>query len=277
VLARKLGIKRFHSIYEYLQARLDFAFNFLDSLFSLLKVLIKNIKAALYSRFIFNNAFSLLFNIVLIELGYNARLKARINNCFIELNTEVLKSIVKYSLRGAFKSVKCVKRKIYINNVEVKDINKLFSQPGLLALLLGWGYDASCDCWWKDGIKFRFMHNVILETFDLNVYGAIDVNDKIVVDVGGFIGDTPIYFALKGAKSVIAIEPHQEAFNVMIENIKLNNLQNKIIPINAGLASKQGKICIDERIGIEQTQHIFHKLGECQKKYSCNNTERVSC
>jgi hypothetical protein len=137
VLARKLGIKRFHSIYEYLQARLDFAFNFLDSLFSLLKVLIKNIKAALYSRFIFNNAFSLLFNIVLIELGYNARLKARINNCFIELNTEVLKSIVKYSLRGAFKSVKCVKRKIYINNVEVKDINKLFSQPGLLALLLG--------------------------------------------------------------------------------------------------------------------------------------------
>jgi FkbM family methyltransferase len=254
-----------HSIYGYLQARLYFAFNFLDSIFSLLKVLIKNIKASLYSRFIFNNAFSLLFNKVLIELGYNARLKARINNCIIELDAEVLNSIVRYSLRGAFKSVKCVEGKIYINDVEVKDINKLFSQPELLALLLAWRYDASCDCWWKDRVKFRFMHKMILETFDLNVYGAIDVNDKIVVDVGSFIGDTPIYFALKSAKSVIAIEPHQEAFNVMIKNIKLNNLQNKIIPINAGLASKQGKICIDERIGIEQTWYSYHGLGECQR------------
>jgi FkbM family methyltransferase len=115
-------------------------------------------------------------------------------------------------------------------------------------------------------VKFRFMHDMILETFDLNVYGAIDVNDKIVVDVGSFIGDTPIYFALKGAKSIFAIEPHQEAFNVMIENIKLNNLQNKIIPINAGLASKQGKIMIDERIGINQTWHSYHGLGECQSE-----------
>lgn len=49
---------------------------------------------------------------------------------------------------------------------------------------------------------------MILGTFDLNVYGAIDVKDKIIVDLGSFIGDTPIYFALKGAKSVIALEPH---------------------------------------------------------------------
>jgi len=244
------------------KTRLYFAFNFLGSL---LKVLIKNIKAALYSRSIFNNAFSLLSNEVLIALGYNARLKTRINNCIIELNTGILNSIVRYFVRGAFKSIKCVKGKIYINYVEVKDIKNCFSQPELLALLLGWKYDANRDCWWKDGVKFRFMHNMILETFDLNVYGAVDVNDKIVVDIGSFIGETPIYFALKGARGVIAIEPHPEAFNVMIENIKLDNLQNKIIPINAGLASKQGKICIDERIGIEQTWHSFHKLGECQR------------
>lgn len=54
---------------EYLRAQLYFVFNFLYSLFSLLKVLVKNIKAILYSRFIFNNAFSSLFNKVLIELG----------------------------------------------------------------------------------------------------------------------------------------------------------------------------------------------------------------
>jgi hypothetical protein len=149
LLAKKLGIKRIWVFASWLY----FAFNFLYSIFSLLKVLIKNIKAALYIRFIFDNAFSLLFNKVLIVLGYNARLKARINDCIIELNTDELNIIVGYSLGGAFKSIKCVKRKIYINDVEVKDIHKLFSQPELLALVLGWEYDASCNCWWKDGVK----------------------------------------------------------------------------------------------------------------------------
>jgi hypothetical protein len=96
---------------KYLHAQLYFVFNFLYSLFSLLKVLVKNIKATLYSRFIFNNAFSLLFNKVLIELGYNAKLKAGINNCIIELDAEVLNSIARYFVRGAFKSMKCIEGK----------------------------------------------------------------------------------------------------------------------------------------------------------------------
>ena len=259
--------RRFYSIYEYLQAQLHFVFNFLYSILSLLKVLIKNIKIALYSRFIFNNAFSLLFNKVLIELGHNARLKAGINNCIIELNAKVLNDIVRYFVRGAFKSMKCIEGKIYINDVEAGDINKLFSQPELLALVLGWRYDADCNCWWKDGVKFRFMHNLILETFDLNVYGSVYVKDKIVVDIGSFVGDTPQYFALKGAKSIIALEPHPEAFNVMIENIKLNNLQDRIIPINAALASRQGKVCINEKINIEHTWHSYYGFGleECRR------------
>jgi len=31
---------------------------------------------------------------------------------------------------------------------------------------------------------------------------------------------------------VYAIEPHPEAYNEMIENIKLNNMEDRIIPIN---------------------------------------------
>jgi hypothetical protein len=139
--------RRFYSVYGYLQAQLHFIFNFLYSILSLLKVLIRNVKMVLYSRFIFNNAFSLLFNKVLIELGYNARLKARINNCIVGLNAKVLNDIVRYFVRRAFKSMKCIEGKIYINDVEVGDINKLFSQPEFLALVLGWRYDADCNCW----------------------------------------------------------------------------------------------------------------------------------
>jgi FkbM family methyltransferase len=48
----------------------------------------------------------------------------------------------------------------------------------------------------------------------------------------------------------------------MIENIKLNNLEDKIIPINAGLASKPGKICI-ESMDIERAISTYYSLGDC--------------
>ena len=38
-------------------------------------------------------------------------------------------------------------------------------------------------------------------------YQTLPVKDRIVIDIGGSIGDTAIYFALKGAKKVIALEP----------------------------------------------------------------------
>jgi hypothetical protein len=36
-------------------------------------------------------------------------------------------------------------------------------------------------------------------------------------------GDSAIYFALKGAKRVITIEPHSGAYAEMLENIRLDN------------------------------------------------------
>jgi tRNA G37 N-methylase Trm5 len=93
------------------------------------------------------------------------------------------------------------------------------------------------------------MYNSIVGIFDKGEY-VLNVSGKIIVDVGAYIGDTSIYFAIKGAKKVIAIEPHPVAFKEMLENIQLNSLEKVIIPINAGLASKHGKIRI-ENIDVE--------------------------
>jgi predicted O-methyltransferase YrrM len=43
----------------------------------------------------------------------------------------------------------------------------------------------------------------ILEIFEEDMYEILDVKGKIVVDVGAYIGDSAIYFALKGAKRAI--------------------------------------------------------------------------
>ena len=93
------------------------------------------------------------------------------------------------------------------------------------------------------------MYGSIIEIFIYQDYSA--------VDVGGFVGDSAIYFVLRGAKKVYAIEPHPGAYAEMLENIKLNNMQDKIIPINAALGSKPGKIRIPN-IDVNTTRGTYY-------------------
>jgi FkbM family methyltransferase len=106
------------------------------------------------------------------------------------------------------------------------------------------------------------MYWLILSIFDYGEYELLNVVGRVVVDVGAYIGDSAIYFALKGAKRVIAVEPYPNAYAEMLENIRLNNLENIITPINAGLASKPGKICT-KKVGVYATYNIYHKPGDC--------------
>jgi FkbM family methyltransferase len=106
------------------------------------------------------------------------------------------------------------------------------------------------------------MYWPILGIFDCGEYNSLSVKDRIVVDVGAFVGDSAIYFALKGARKVIAIEPHPEAYEEMLENIRLNKLEDVIVPINAGLASRHGRIRI-ESVDIERTAITYHRPSKC--------------
>ncbi|MGC9180925.1 MAG: FkbM family methyltransferase, partial [Vulcanisaeta sp.] len=103
----------------------------------------------------------------------------------------------------------------------------------------------------------------------------------VVVDVGAFVGDSAIYFVLRGAEKVIAIEPHPGAYEEMLENIRLNNMEDRIIPINAGLASRVGWIKISH-VDVDSTAMTLYKfdnfgevmtitLGEIINKYSIPN------
>jgi len=79
------------------------------------------------------------------------------------------------------------------------------------------------------------------------VYKMFPVKDQTVLDVGANIGDSSIYFALKGAKKIIAIEPFPANYELAKKNIELNNLQ-KIIDIDlAGCSNKPGFITVDNK------------------------------
>jgi FkbM family methyltransferase len=50
-----------------------------------------------------------------------------------------------------------------------------------------------------------------------------------------------VYFVINGAEKVIAVEPHPGAYKEMLDNIRLNNLENIIVPTNAYLISERGR------------------------------------
>jgi len=85
----------------------------------------------------------------------------------------------------------------------------------------------------------------IKENFIEEQYKWLDVKDKDVVDVGANIGDTAIYFALKGAKHVYAFEPYPYSYNIAKKNIKLNHLEDRITLLNEG-CGRSGFVAIKE-------------------------------
>lgn len=94
-------------------------------------------------------------------------------------------------------------------------------------------------------IKFNAITNIIGEIFGNEEYSWLDVNEKDVVDVGGFVGDSAMYFAIKGARNVYVYEPYPDSFELAKKNILYNNLENKIAIFNKGVGKENGTVVLD--------------------------------
>jgi FkbM family methyltransferase len=224
--------------------------------------ILAKVERALASRYLFDNWFPLLIKFALTRLGFNVKLTARVGDCTFELSPETFKKLVSRFSRGFIKSIKCVNGKLLVNGVEVNSIDDVIRNKEIWIRVLGWVYDPVNGLWSKGNVKLRYMNDGIIAIFDYGEYEPLDVNGRVVVDVGAFVGDSVIYFALKGAKRIIAVEPHPGAYAVMLDNIKLNNLESVVVPVNAGLASRPGKVCVED-VGVEDTGATYHRPGDC--------------
>ena len=89
------------------------------------------------------------------------------------------------------------------------------------------------------------------------MYGIFPVKDRIVIDVGGYIGDTALYFVTRGAQKVLVYEPVKFFYELMLHNIKLNNINDKIESFNKGIWYEYGSLEVKLRnasTGLELTQ-----------------------
>jgi len=229
--------------------------------------MLTKVRRALASRYLFDNWLSLLIKYALIRLGFNVKLMAKVNDCAFELGPEVFVRLVNRASRGLIKLIRCDDHDVFVvytNEIQVpiEEFEKGDAYAIDFAVKNGWVYDPINQYWLRNNVKFRHMYWPIIEIFHYGEYEPLSVEGRVVVDVGAFVGDSAIYFALKGARKVIAIEPHPGAFAEMLDNIRLNNMENVIIPINAGLAGRPGKVCI-ENIGVEDTAVTYHRPGDC--------------
>jgi FkbM family methyltransferase len=76
-------------------------------------------------------------------------------------------------------------------------------------------------------------------------YKWLNVKGKEVVDVGANIGDTPIYFAVNGAKHVYAFEHYPFSYRIALKNIRLNKLEKKVTLLNEAISNENKTIYIN--------------------------------
>ena len=117
------------------------------------------------------------------------------------------------------------------------------------------GFIKEDNLWKNNKYKIKFIDAITPSLFE-NFY-VEQYNTEIqgnVIDIGASIGDSAIYFALKGASHVYAFEPLPAVYKIALQNIKLNNLEDKITLINAAVGSKEGKVKVPSSINIEESE-----------------------
>ena len=96
----------------------------------------------------------------------------------------------------------------------------------------------------RDGTKIKTSDGVSAATiaviFIKKDYGATPEN-SVIIDIGANIGVYSIFACKSKNTKVYAFEPALQNYNLLVENIKLNGLGDRIIPFKAAVGAKKEK------------------------------------
>lgn len=113
----------------------------------------------------------------------------------------------------------------------------------------------------------------LTEFFTDDVLNIIDYQDRYVIDIGGNVGDTALYFAKSGA-NVISFEPVKHLYDLAVENVNLNpSLKDKITLVNKAIGGKKGKLKLDstsvaEYVGNNDNEMEVITMNDFFEEYS---------
>lgn len=137
--------------------------------------------------------------------------------------------------------------------------NTIFnSYNELYTNLLGVNCDTKNDVVDIDGLKFYggVSNADSIKCFIDKEYDFLPVKDRAVIDIGANIGDSCIYFILKGARSVLAIEPNDTLYNFAKKNIYINGFSDKIKIVRAACSGN------DLNTNVDASEPLFITLDD---------------
>jgi len=74
------------------------------------------------------------------------------------------------------------------------------------------------------------------------------LKDRDVIDVGANVGDTALYFILNGARKVIAVEPLPNVAKCAEDNVRLNDVADRVKVVNAALGGEPMSVPCDQAV-----------------------------
>ncbi len=133
--------------------------------------------------------------------------------------------------------------------------------------------------------------SAIAETCLIDDYGKVlnskNKNGLVIFDIGAHIGSFSVNAAKEGA-TVYAFEPNKDNYAILLENIKINNLEGKVIPSNIAITNKEGNATlqvssinygghsINMSTGEEETTNITtDTLAHCIEKFSLQKIDLI--
>lgn len=103
----------------------------------------------------------------------------------------------------------------------------------------------------------------IICVFFFKDWRKLHVKGKKVLDIGGYVGDTAIYFIGLGAEKVISYEPFPHSFHIETDNIIQNGLIDKIAVLNRGVGGRDSNMTLNpEEISTNESRAISQKKGK---------------
>jgi len=116
-------------------------------------------------------------------------------------------------------------------------------------------------------------------------YYPFDVAGETVLDIGAYLGDTPLMWLYRGAKSVIAVEPEPLSFKYLERNVEglpvtclnaslaihIPKIPNKAGSSSYGLVDEIGHDLLD--VPIVQLLELVERYGTSVVKLNCEGCE----
>jgi FkbM family methyltransferase len=103
-------------------------------------------------------------------------------------------------------------------------------------------------------------------------FSKIDLNKNVnIIDVGAQSGLYTLFAKYLPNAHFYSFEPFKDTYNLLINNIKLNNLQDQVTTFNYGLSNEKGT----SYLNVCKYHNGLHTMGQNPLRFNINHSDKI--